>query len=334
MSSGQKRRLDFATAPTIIRANQKDSYYQNVVLFKQVENTIRVFKGSAFIHMHSGTIKRLVNLLYLGITTLVGARTLGEEYVDLHYMNRDGRRLPKLMQRLAFILSYIGGSVLFKWFLSKMQQLTRNEKRINSQHDGFMQIVKQKLLTSVYKSAKCLESVNWGDMLNLHLALFYFSGRYYQFSKRLFGLRYALGYRVDPRSRQAKGNYELLGLLILAQLAIKYALKMSWLIKDKEPDENSHSTDVSSSDIIVKVPAVIPNEDTDVLIDLSDPKKLPYVKGSSRSCMLCLSPMKDPTCAPCGHLFCWKCIFDWCKEREECPLCRSALREAQLLPLR
>lgn len=337
MAATQKRRLAFATAPTIIRANQKDSYYEKVVLLKQVTDAISVLKGSAFTHTHSQAIERLVKFIYLGVTTLVGARTLGEEYVDLHYVSRDGRRLPNLIRRLAFVLSYVGGPVLFKWFFAKLVQLTEirsSESKGKHEGIGHLQAMKQKLLVSANKTVRCLEKVDWGDMLNLHLALFYFSGKYYQFSKRFFGLRYALGYRIDPRSRQAKGNYELLGLLIMTQLAIKYWLKLGGLIKDAETDGGNHDHDVEKGDFITKIPEALPDDDSDVLINLSNPKKLPYIKGSSRNCMLCLSPMKDPACAPCGHLFCWKCIFDWCKEREECPLCRSSLKEAQLLPLR
>ena len=29
-------------------------------------------------------------------------------------------------------------------------------------------------------------------------------------------------------------------------------------------------------------------------------------------CPLCMDFMKNLSCAPCGHLYCWKCIIDYC----------------------
>lgn len=72
----------FAFAPDIIRAHQKDAYFQGV-LTNQLSDLHRRLRGARSAHAWSNGTRTLADLLYLSLTTLIGNRTLGEEYCDL-----------------------------------------------------------------------------------------------------------------------------------------------------------------------------------------------------------------------------------------------------------
>ena len=133
-------------------------------------------KGQRFVNAYPQEITVLAKAVYLLLTTLLGARTLGEEYVDLIYVNRIGNRLPKLLPRLGFIVSY----ALVPYIISKIV------KKLKNKEDDWV----SEALSNYYK---VLDTI-----LNLHVALFYFQGEFYSLSKRLFGLRYAFGHHKEP----------------------------------------------------------------------------------------------------------------------------------------
>jgi peroxin-10 len=334
-NSWYSRLLPFANAPTIVRSTQKDGHF--IKQFEdQVFELLKELKGSRFVHKYQSDLNVLLKLIYFLVTTGVGARTLGEEYVDLSYVSRNGRHGITKIRRLAFIVTY----VLVPYLISKIS------KSMNSSNAMIEKILNK------------LTFINVLDLMNLHLALFYFSGKYYDISKRLFGMRYVFNYNPDSNSRQASGNYEIIGGLMMIQLAFKYGLTIKNTLEYLF--NNNSNKEISKNDIkslkkqqkrdldqglyrlLPKMDLEDNEDDKDTLdtkykvtiVDLADSKLLGYLPEQSRSCMLCLSPMKDPACAGCGHIFCWGCILDWCKERQECPLCRARVRASQLLLLR
>ena len=66
--------------------------------------------------------------------------------------------------------------------------------------------------------------------------------------------------------------------------------------------------------------------------------------GFRKRCSLCMEGLQAPTCAPCGHVYCWSCIGSWMttssnastvngQSSGRCPVCRRPLRPEALRPL-
>uniref|UniRef100_A0A0D9X4P6 E3 ubiquitin-protein ligase RMA n=1 Tax=Leersia perrieri TaxID=77586 RepID=A0A0D9X4P6_9ORYZ len=58
--------------------------------------------------------------------------------------------------------------------------------------------------------------------------------------------------------------------------------------------------------------------------------------NGSFECNICLEAAKDPVVTPCGHLFCWPCIFQWLhahSEHSDCPVCKAEVLEVNVTPI-
>ena len=343
----------FAAAPDIIRSNQKDTYFQGVLL-EHLSTILRRLYGSRFSHKFNPEARTFTELLYLGLTTLLGNRSLGEEYCDIYQIESQSRQLPPIGRRAGYIFS----AVLLPYTLSKLFPRIRSRMRLKIE-SNLSRAPKSSRASLYYRlqyylleNLSTITSVSTSPVYAIFLAVFYFTGSYYHLSKRLFGLRYIFSKRLAPSEQRV--GYEVLGVLLVLQIVVQAYLHVQNTITTALPTEGSSAflddgveiglqshqrtphgndlleppkftekADTSRSRISVSTHTPLPPSSLP-RYDLSDPSCLAWLQPKQqRKCTLCLEPMKDPSSTTCGHTFCFTCILDWLGEKQECPLCRQ-----------
>lgn len=367
-SSTPSYNYPFAASPDIIRAHQKDAYFQGVVL-NHLSNILRRLYGARFMHTYTNEAKTFSDILYLGLTTFIGNRTLGEEYCDIIQVEDDTLQLPEISRRAGYIIT----SILLPYSLNKILPSFRTR-------------VRSKLEANIRRMTRKGQQKSWAYrfqsyVLNhlgtitspspihaLTLTVFYFTGAYYQLSKRVFGLRYIFTKRIGES--EARVGYEVLGVLLLLQISVQgwLHLRSTWEGFQNVPPAPANSGQVAGTSAMLEggvevsidpmqqhdlsnellLESTVTHHDiasiarathTPILKEpryqLKNEEEMKWVKGvQQRKCTLCLEELKDPAATQCGHVFCWTCIGDWVREKPECPLCRRAALVQHILPLR
>ncbi len=98
-------------------------------------------------------------------------------------------------------------------------------------------------------------------------------------------------------------NYLILGMLILLQQVIALFLWSKKLITSTPKKLHYYEDDDE------KVTKTATTDEDD----------------SKFRCTLCLERRVKTTVTPCGHLYCWNCIHEWCINQSKCPNCRAPI---------
>ncbi|KAI2633631.1 Pex12 amino terminal region-domain-containing protein [Hypomontagnella submonticulosa] len=385
-SSSLSSPYPYAFAPDIIRAHQKDAYFQGL-LTNQISDLHRRLLGARSAHTWAAESRTLADLLYLCLTTLLGNRTLGEEYCGLVQIEADTGALPALSRRAA----YIAGSILAPYGLTRLLPKLRARLRARLQQNLGLTPTPTgdaTTTTTTLTPAKLKAQNSWSYKLQSYilanlpsltspahvhaagLALFYFTGSYYELAKRLTGLRYVFTHAVGESADRA--GYELLGVLLVVQMGVQGYLHVRKTLAELSPssasserssraegggtlnvslDANAYAsnngllletnagtlgTPATRIDVAAATHTPTPPGGAEAArYDLADGKAMRWIKGAQqRKCTLCLEELRDPAATQCGHVFCWACIGDWVREKPECPLCRREALVQHILPLR
>ncbi|RCI15605.1 hypothetical protein L249_3620 [Ophiocordyceps polyrhachis-furcata BCC 54312] len=240
----------FASAPDIVRSHQKDSYFSGQVS-NRLTDLWRLTRGARAAHARGPELRCLGALLYLGLTTVPGNRTLGEEYCDLVQVEARSGRLPDLGKRTAYVVGvvlvpYLGARMVpsFRaWLRSVVEsrlaklsdEVVEEEEEEEEDDDDTATKTETKTKTKTKKNgfdrrildylARHLSTLtSTAPLQALILTLFYFQGSYYELSKRLLSLRYVFVRSVPDTPDRA--GYEVLGVLLAIQLAVQSYLHL------------------------------------------------------------------------------------------------------------
>lgn len=318
--------LQPANQPQLIRSTQKDDYYQNC-LRNNANEAFQTLAGSKKWLEWRKEIELLSDLAYYCLTTFSGFQTLGEEYVNILQVDPTKRKVPSRARRGALICLH----VFVPYLLDKM--LVRLEHELQAETVGprapqtrdwnltsffreraqwaVGRLTETQRRTLLHGTYVLRQGVTFAH--RLHVALFYINGAFYHLGKRVSGISYLRVRGLPGDDRAVRTSYKLLGAVSLLQLALTVALQINnFRQRQRARQEWKQYRNLASS----------------------GSSSLDPLAARTSRCVLCLEERRHSTATPCGHLFCWECITEWCNTKEECPLCREKFQPHRLVYLR
>jgi len=293
----------YASQSSIVRSVQFDEYYQDY-LVNETKNLFKQIFGTRKFIKYENKITLISRFLYYILTSILGNQTLGEEYCEIIPINNSTKTPPSKLTKIYGILFHVGFPQFAIFFLNKLQKLTKTSNQVKD--IDITPTKKDTLKKFTHNQIPKLKVLFEKYIYAVHISIFYINGRYYEISKRLFNNRYIFTRQLQKN--EDKNKYEALGYIILFEIFIKLFKNSKSLLLNVDEDEDNEKNEH------------IPEQYN----------HLPEEEKTQRKCTLCLEFCKDISVTNCGHVFCWKCICEWCQKKNECPLCRQHIELSQL----